>query len=717
MFCRKMILIIVLLSLPTLVLAAVGDENWATTWALPGTDGEVDAIVEYDGGLVIAGAFREVGDVEAPAVAFYDGTSWSALGEGLDGEIYAAAVWNGDLYVGGDFALMDGTPGGGLARWDGSQWQAAVGGGVDYVEDMVVYDGRLVICGDFYDVGGMTAGGIAGWNGSAWDTFGGGTDSGSIYALAVDGSDLYATGEFDFIGFQYCPNVARWDGSGWSSLDGGLLDDQGEPYGAYGETIHAMGGEIAVGGGFVTAGATDAVELRDLGRLVVEHAGRFRRPFEAGPIAISDDGGAWIVSDDAGATYRWYGFYWSAIAVYTTPYTFGTYGGDLVAGGSFRNVTDVSFNQIHAANVALYDGSTWSAMATGNGIDGPVRALHAWNGMLVAGGTTLTQFGAVTGSMVAAWDGTQWVPLGGGLNANFSGYITDMVTYQGDLVVSGIFNNAGGTPVNDYARWDGTAWSPIGDGSSDGAGSMAVVDGNLYSVVYNPGSNVARLDDQTGAWQYVGDSSTSSTFYDLSVYQGNLVVSGDFSDIEGVPASGIAMWDGSSWSALGNGFVGGAFGLAELDGKLYAGGILSSAGGSPAARVAVWDGTSWSELGGGVGNRVFDLKIFDGDVFVTGEMLRLAARPSAVSRGGRHVLGCDGLGPRRPRQGARDVRRKTVRRRRLQERRRTFQRRDRLLERRVFDGGADRPARPPRHDAGRGSEPVQSRNAAVLPRA
>src|SRR6266436_903081 len=55
--------------------------------------------------------------------------------------------------------------------------------------------GNLYICGAFTVVGNAAANHIAKWNGSSWSNLGSGTD-GSVYALTVSGTDLYAAGSF-----------------------------------------------------------------------------------------------------------------------------------------------------------------------------------------------------------------------------------------------------------------------------------------------------------------------------------------------------------------------------------------------------------------------------------------------------------------------------------------------------------------------------------------
>ena len=90
------------------------------------------------------------------------------------------------------------------------------------------------------------------------------------------------------------------------------------------------------------------------------------------------------------------------------------------------------------------------------------------------------------------------------------------------------------------------------------------------------------------------------------VASGDLYVGGDFTTAGGNPASRIAKWNGSSWSALGSGMNGSNPGFAPVTAlavsgsDLYAAGGFTNAGGVEANRIAKWNGSSWSALGSGV---------------------------------------------------------------------------------------------------------------------
>ena len=87
--------------------------------------------------------------------------------------------------------------------------------------------------------------------------------------------------------------------------------------------------------------------------------------------------------------------------------------------------------------------------------------------------------------------------------------------------------------------------------------------------------------------------------------------------VAGNIAGGMAAWDGTSWSFLGGGANNTIISLAAFDvgfgsgPKLFAGGHFDSAGGVAALRIASWDGSAWSALGDGVSAAPSSLCMFD----------------------------------------------------------------------------------------------------------
>ncbi len=111
----------------------------------------------------------------------------------------------------------------------------------------------------------------------------------------------------------------------------------------------------------------------------------------------------------------------------------------------------------------------------------------------------------------------------------------------------------------------------------------------------------------------VGPDSTDSVRA-LAVSGTNLYVGGQFDTVGGMPAPGIAMWNGHDWCTLGSGMSGGYYrpsvsALAVKGTTLYAGGNFTAAGGVPANNIARWDGSSWSALADGLTGGIYYPKV------------------------------------------------------------------------------------------------------------
>src|SRR5438093_685985 len=79
-------------------------------------------------------------------------------------------------------------------------------------------------------------------------------------------------------------------------------------------------------------------------------------------------------------------------------YSFGTYRGDLVAGGCFSNIGNVAANR-----VARWNGSAWNQL--GQGLNFFVRAFTEYGDNLVAGGEYVQAPGPLTAG-ISLWDGS-----------------------------------------------------------------------------------------------------------------------------------------------------------------------------------------------------------------------------------------------------------------------------------------------------------------------
>ena len=240
-----------------------------------GTNDYVSALAVASNGDVYAGGrFEQAGGVTVNGVARWNGTSWSALGNGLQRRTYSGSVsalqldGSGNLYVGGQFDGAGGTPANNVARWNGSSW-SSLGSGAglvvndDFVQALALdASGCLYASGRFAQAGGTAVGGVARWNGTSWNALGTGLTilyngttypgEGSALAVAPNGN-VYVGGFFDHAGGTAAKAVAQWNGSAWSALGSGLDGFLVEDVGVQALAV-ATNGDLYLGGKFTQIG-------------------------------------------------------------------------------------------------------------------------------------------------------------------------------------------------------------------------------------------------------------------------------------------------------------------------------------------------------------------------------------------------------------------------------------------------------------------------------
>jgi hypothetical protein len=110
-----------------------------------------------------------------------------------------------------------------------------------------------------------------------------------------------------------------------------------------------------------------------------------------------------------------------------------------------------------------------------------VYALAAGGEYIYAAGD-FTRAGGAAANRVARWDGTQWSPLGAGLN----GVVYAMAATDRHVYVGGNFTMAGNAEASHIARWDGYAWEPLGSGVNNDIQTLALIgDGVLAGGVFS----------------------------------------------------------------------------------------------------------------------------------------------------------------------------------------------------------------------------------------
>ena len=612
--------------------AAEQTSHWSHNFYLRGMGGvynlDVYALAaDGAGNLYAGGLFTTAGGVAANRIARWDGSAWSALGSGMGSDspmsiayVSALAVDGaGNLYAGGEFATAGGVAANRIAKWDGSAW-SSLGSGIDGGVQALAFDGagNLYAGGGFSTAGGVAANCIAKWDGSSWSALGSGT-IGQVNALALDGTgNLYAGGWFTTAGGADMNHIAKWNGSAWSALGSGIS-------GAYTPHVSALAfdgaGNLYAGGTFDTAGDVAANSIAKWNGSAWSALGN--GPYYVRSLAVDRAGNLYTGAEFGGAPMRWDGIAWSQMgsgwwegADPEPPPSVHALvldgAGSLYAGGDFVSAGNAGVN-----GIARWDGTVWSGLDAGQGMNRSVNVLLVDGvGNLYAGGD-FTVAGGAAAHYSAKWDGSTWSALGKGTGGSNPAVYTLALDNAGHLYAGGDFEEAGDVRVDHVAKWDGSTWSPLGDGTGWGVSTLAVDGaGNLYaggSFTSAGGADANRIAKWDGsAWSALGSgigggsSSFSPEVNALAVDgAGNLYAGGQFTTAGGVAANHIAKWDGSAWSALGSGMSETGYPYVSalvLDGAghLYAGGNFDTAGGVAANNIAMWDGDSWSALGSGL---------------------------------------------------------------------------------------------------------------------
>lgn len=638
-----------------------------------GLNGSVKTLIVDPSGYVIAGGYFEDagGDPDADHVAVWNGSSWASLGgpgSHLSSTVYAFAFdSNGDLVAGGDFINAGGDPDADhVAVWDGSSWSSigGTGSGVDATVDAIILSpgGDLIIGGAFSNAGGVAAADrIAAWNGSTWTALGAGLSSSvSTLAYAANG-DLYVGGSFtDAGGDPDADRIAVWTSPTWRSVGGAGSGVNG--------TVRAIGittsGRVLIAGMFTDAGGDpDADRVArwssTSGWISMDGAGSGLNGTVDG--LILDDGNLPLVTgiftDAGGHAYadfvtRWSSGHWVSLSSHSLPEGLGledyVYAvavdsrRRLYAGGEFEDAG----GDPAADSIAVRDGSEWSAMGPEGSIDGYVYAIvENADGDIVAGGDFQDAGGDPDADYIALWDGVTWGSLGGASTGLDYTVNTLVLTGDGRVVAGGEFEDAGGDPdADNVAVWDGVTWGAlVGPGGGiDGAVLDLVSDGNGNIFAVGDFSEAGGDPDADGvakwdgtSWTSLGGPGSGIGYYVHAVAVddlGRVYAGGDFNNLGGDPdADNIVMWDGASWTALGQGLNAIVRDLViDGVGNLYAAGEFNS-GNDPLHpdRIAMWDGTAWNSLGGGLDNDAYALA-YDGgfNVYVGGYFYIAGDKPA-----------------------------------------------------------------------------------------
>ena len=118
--------------------------------------------------------------------------------------------------------------------------------------------------------------------------------------------------------------------------------------------------------------------------------------------------------------------------------------------------------------------------------------------------------------------------------------------------------------------------------------------------------------------RFVLANSPDDIIYCQTVFNGHIVAGGQFTTVAGNTANYIALWDGTNWQVLGDGFNGKVLALEVYQNQIVAGGEFTQSGTTNINYLAYWDGSAWSELASGTNGNVHAIKAWDLRLFVGG---------------------------------------------------------------------------------------------------
>ncbi len=235
------------------------------------------------------------------------------------------------------------------------------------------------------------------------------------------------------------------------------------------------------------------------------------------------------------------------------------------------------------ATSALFDIKDWQMAGELQGVRGPVHAIaRDSKGNLYVGGS----FTAIGGSDIntyngiVKWNGSRWEALGQGLRNGI--VYTIAIDSNDNVYAGGSFRASGDITTDGLAKWNGTEWQPL--------------------------------------WRRITDLGTANVTVKALHFdtQGNLYAGGTFRKIEILnstqilEASGIAVWNGTQWSALGAGtgtndnasYNDVEAITSDSSGNVYVGGRFYTVRNSTdpldhisASGIARWDGSQWARMG------------------------------------------------------------------------------------------------------------------------
>lgn len=551
----------------------------------------VAAIAVDNNNVYAGGLFTQAGGALASNIAVWNGNAWSRVGTGTNDAVLSIAIDADTLYAGGRFSTAGGVDAKKIAAWDiASQQWLSVGSGIvgDEVNTVIANDTALFVGGDFIAAGAMPAQNLAVWQRTThnWDTIT--SIQGKIRTLALQNQDLLVGGD----------DIARIRNNKKILLDSSA------------RMLKSVGGLPKI----------NCIQIGANGEAII--GGLFQKIYSARYIPLIDS--PFVVAQNFFILHQ------NSIELYSNGvngviYSIATGDNVIYVGGQFTHTgTQVSQNlaawNLKNQHWQSNDASIKNVIKSITVIEDTLYASDyavLWKWQKDVSVKNLTTQKGIYGGVLIKNDSTLYIANKSGVfavqsdtqmqiipNFDYESYIYSVLIDKQDIYVGGYFSldTAGATIAKSLGRWnvDDRQWHSVGGFVDRTVHSIAmdstgkiIIGGVLKTVGNTSVNNIAIWDPSTQEWLDMGGGANDTVFSVLA-YQNNIYAAGTFSEIGGIPAHGVARWDGNRWHDLGLGVQGGkgAYALSISDsGYLYVGGDFSSAGGVPAWHLARWNTT------------------------------------------------------------------------------------------------------------------------------
>ena len=396
---------------------------------------------------------------------------------------------------------------GSWAAWAGSTPGGA--SGLSNIGNALAIDGSTVYVGTgpTNSACGTSRGEICKWDGTQWTTIGAAASStNAVDTLLIRPGthDLYAAGAFDVLnGVPGTARIAMYNGTTWAPLP-------------------AMSGTDLS----TCANAQSGALFNDVTAMAFDPSGRY--------LAVSFTTAASICLLDLNTNT------WSFVGrtISGSAYSLQMPSASVIyAGGSFATgIQDGNNWNVPIANTtylaaATLSGGVWVWSALGGGAQSTVRTVLATDVNTAYFGGDFSAVKNAAGSNVAntgyaaKWDGTQWVALGTGPNAQVY-----------DLEASGNTLYAAGNMSGYATSFDGTAWSALGFGLRNG---------KAVDLAVNGAGEIVATGEFLQYWNDAGHTVDTAASY-IATWSPPVTAPGTPTGVTGVPGDGQVV---VSWTA------------------------------------------------------------------------------------------------------------------------------------------------------------------------